>query len=72
MVRPYRERDAWAQERTELPEQIAAALYRDLDATPIENTPRRDRLTWTIPRPRKRRADLDARLERTTRESAPS
>jgi hypothetical protein len=35
MVRPVNEREAWAQERGEIPEQIAA-LQRDLDATPIE------------------------------------
>jgi hypothetical protein len=63
MVRPFREREAWAQERAELPEQIAA-LQRDLDATPIEHTPRRDRLTWTIRRARRRMAELEARLGR--------
>jgi hypothetical protein len=61
MVRPFNERDAWAQERAELPAQIAA-LQRDLDATPIGNTPRRDRLTWTIRRAEKRLTELDARL----------
>jgi hypothetical protein len=44
-----------------LPEQIAA-FQRDLNATAIENTPRRDRLTWTIRRAEKRLAELDARL----------
>jgi hypothetical protein len=63
MVRPYRERDVWAQERAELPEQITA-LQRDLDATPIELTPRRDRLTWMIRRARLRMAELDTRLTR--------
>jgi hypothetical protein len=53
------------------PAQITA-LEHDLDATPIENTPRRYRLTWTIRRARLRMAELDARLGRTTRESAPS
>jgi hypothetical protein len=61
MVRPFNEREAWAQERAGIPAQIAA-LQRDLDATPIENTPRRDRLTWTIRRARKRMAELDTRL----------
>ena len=37
------------QERAELAEQIAA-VQRDLDATPIDNMPRRGRLTWTIRR----------------------
>jgi hypothetical protein len=63
MVRSYHERDAWAQERAELPEQ-SAALERDLDATPIENTPRRDRLAWTLRRVRMRMTELDARLGR--------
>jgi hypothetical protein len=63
MVRPFSERAAWAQERADIPERIAA-LQRDLDATPIENTPRRDRLTWTIRRAEKRMAALDARLAR--------
>jgi|SRR5258707_8356099 len=34
MVRPHNERAAWAQERAELPDRIAA-YQRDLDATPI-------------------------------------
>jgi hypothetical protein len=71
MPRPRRERHAREDERAELPAQ-GAALQHDLDATPIENTPRRDRLTWTIRRARLRMAELDARLGRTTRESAPS
>ncbi len=49
MVRPYNERAAWEQGRAELVEQIAA-VQRDLDATPIDNMPRRGRLTWTIRR----------------------
>jgi hypothetical protein len=49
-----------------------AALQRDLDATPIEHTPRRERLAWTIRRDQKRMAELDALLRRITRESAPS
>lgn len=62
MVRPFNEREAWAQERAELPEQIAA-LQRDLDATPIEHTARRERLEWTIRRAEKRMFELDARLK---------
>jgi len=42
MVRPYNERAAWEQERAGLAEQIAA-VQRDLDATPIDNMPRRGR-----------------------------
>jgi hypothetical protein len=61
MVRPFREREAWAQERAELPERIAA-LQRELDATPIQDTPRRDRLSWMIRRARLRMAELDVRL----------
>jgi hypothetical protein len=38
MVRPFREREAWEQERDELPQQVVA-LQRDLDATPAANTP---------------------------------
>ena len=66
MVRPIDEREAWAQERAELPEQIAT-LHRDLDATPAENTPRRERLTWQIRRTQRRMAELDARLGREDR-----
>jgi hypothetical protein len=44
-------------------EQIAA-LQRDLDATPIANTPHRERLAWNIRRDQKRIAELDARLGR--------
>ena len=61
MVRPFNEREAWAEERAELPAQIAA-LQRDLDAIPAENTARRERLAWNIRRDQKRLAELDARL----------
>jgi hypothetical protein len=63
MPRPRSELQAWEEERAESPAQIAA-LQRDLDATPIENTSRRDRLAWTIRRTEKCLADLDARLGR--------
>ena len=63
MVRPFNDRQAWAQERAELPGQIAA-WQRDLGATPAENTARRERLAWNIRRDRKRMAELDARLGR--------
>ena len=63
MVRPFNEREAWVQERAELPAQIAA-LQRDLDATPATHTERREGLTWKIRRAEKRIAELDARLAR--------
>lgn len=63
MVRPFSEREAWAQERADIPEQIAA-VQRELDATPAEHTPRRERRTWTIRRAEHRRAELDAWLGR--------
>ena len=48
MPRPRSERQAWENERAELPAQ---------------HTPRRDRLTWTIRRAQNRIAELDARLK---------
>lgn len=63
MVRPFNEREAWAQERAELPAQMAT-WQRDLDATHAENTARRERLAWNIRRDQKRMAELDARLAR--------
>jgi septal ring factor EnvC (AmiA/AmiB activator) len=63
MVRSFNEREAWAQERAELPAQIAAS-QRDLDSTTAENTARRERLAWNIRRDQKRMAELDARLAR--------
>ncbi len=63
MVRPHNERDAWAQERAALPDQIAA-YQRDLDATPAEAAAGRERLTWQIRRAQKRIAELDTRLRR--------
>jgi len=61
MVRPFSEREAWVQEQAELPAQITA-WQRDLDATPAENTARRERLAWNIRRDQKRMAELDARI----------
>lgn len=61
MVRPFNECESWAQERAELPAQIAA-WQRDLDATPLEHTARRERLAWNIRRDEKRMAEVDARL----------
>ena len=55
MVRPFNEPGAWARERAELPAQIAAWQW-ELDFTPAENTPRRERLEWTIRRARLRMA----------------
>jgi hypothetical protein len=49
MVRSFNEREAWAQERAEMPAQIAAT-QRDLDSTTAENTARRERLAWKIRR----------------------
>jgi hypothetical protein len=61
MVCPFYEREAWAQERAELPAQIAA-WQRDLATTPATDTLARERLTWRIRRAERRLAELDARL----------
>jgi hypothetical protein len=64
MPRPRDEREAWAQERAEIPEQIAA-WHETLAATPAADTTRREALTWKIRRAERRLAELDARLEAT-------
>jgi hypothetical protein len=56
VIRPYNDRTAWAQERAEIPEQIAA-LKREFAAAPTAHTPRRERFGWTIRRLEKRRAE---------------
>jgi hypothetical protein len=63
MPRPRSERQAWQQERVEIPALIAA-LRRELAATPAADTENRERLTWRIRRAEKRMAELDARLAR--------
>lgn len=59
MPRPRSEHEQWEAARAEIHAQIAT-LERDLAATPIENTPRRERLTWTIRRAEWHLAELDA------------
>jgi hypothetical protein len=66
---PTNAREAWAQERAEIPAEIAA-LQRDRDATPPGQIARRERLAWKIRRYQLRMAMLDARLARE--DSAPS
>jgi len=61
MSRPHSERKALERELGELPEQIAA-YRRELDATPAENKPRRERLEWQIRRDQKRLAEVETRL----------
>jgi hypothetical protein len=62
MPAPTNERQALERERAELPGQIAT-YQRELDATPAENTARRERLEWQIRRDRKRLAEIAARLK---------
>lgn len=72
LPRPRSERQAWEEERAEIPAQIAA-LQRELAATPATQPDHREALTWKIRRAEKRRAELDTRLEGPKREqSAPS
>jgi hypothetical protein len=62
MPRPLNERQSLEQERdVEIPAQIAD-YQRELDATPIEFTERRERLEWQIRRARKRLVTVDSRL----------
>jgi hypothetical protein len=63
MPRPRSERQAWEDERAEIPAQIAA-FQRALAATPAADTEGRERLTWNIRRAEQRMAELDARLGR--------
>jgi hypothetical protein len=64
MPRPRSEREQWAEERAEIPAQIAA-WHETLAATPAADTTRREALTWKIRRAERRLAELDARLEAT-------
>jgi hypothetical protein len=52
----------------EIPAQIASYL-RELDATPIEFTERREQLEWQIRRARKRMGEVKARLAAATQPS---
>ena len=61
MPAPTNERQTLEQERTELPGQIAA-YQRELDATPVEQKARRERLERQIRRDQKRMAEIEARL----------
>jgi hypothetical protein len=61
MPAPTNERQALERERAELPAQVAN-YQRELDATPPENTARRERLEWQIRRARKRMAEIEAVL----------
>jgi hypothetical protein len=59
---PRYDRQALEQERdVEIPAQIAS-YQRELEATPIEFTERRDRLEWQIRRARKRLVTVESRL----------
>ena len=62
MPTPTNERQALERELAELPAQIAG-YQRELDATPTENTARRERLAWQIRRDQKRLAEVTARLK---------
>ena len=59
MPRPRTEREAWEQERAEIPAQIAA-WHEMLAAIPATDPDRREMLTWTIRRAERRLAALDA------------
>jgi hypothetical protein len=59
---PTNERQALELERdVEIPAQIAS-YRRELEATPIESTERRERLEWQIRRVQKRMAQLETWL----------
>ena len=62
MPPPRYDRQALEQERdVEIPAQLAS-YQRELDATPIEFTERRERLEWLIRRVQKRMARLETWL----------
>jgi len=62
MPPPRYDRQALEQERdVEIPGQIAS-YQRELEATPIEFTERRERLQWQIRRVENRLAEIAARL----------
>jgi hypothetical protein len=62
MPPPRYDRQTLEHERdVEIPGQIAS-YQRELDATPIEFTERRERLEWQIRRAEKRMAEVRARL----------
>jgi hypothetical protein len=62
MPPPRYDRQALEQERdVEIPAQIAN-YQRELDATPIEFTERRERLEWQIRRVEKRMKGIETRL----------
>jgi hypothetical protein len=63
MPRPESEREAWEVELKELTA-LLATHQRELEATPEENTERREALQWIIKRAEMRMADLRARLAR--------
>jgi hypothetical protein len=63
MPAPTNERQALERERAELPAHVAN-YQRELDATPLENRDRRERLEWQVRRVRIRMADIEVRLTR--------
>jgi hypothetical protein len=68
MPPPRYDRQALEQERdVEIPGQIAS-YQRELEATPIEFTERRERLEWQIRRAEKRMAEVCARLTAADRD----
>jgi hypothetical protein len=61
MPAPTNERQALERERVELPGQLAGN-QKELDATPLDQKERRERLSWQIRRVKKRMAEVEARL----------
>jgi hypothetical protein len=61
MPAPTNERQSLERERAELPAQLAG-YQKELDATPPEDTARRERLMWQIRRVRKRMTEVERRL----------
>ena len=63
MPAPTNERQALEREQAELPAHVAN-YQRELNATPLQNRERRERLEWQIRRVRIRMADIEVRLTR--------
>jgi hypothetical protein len=63
MPRPKSEREAWTEELDALPALIAEH-QRQLDATPVGDKERREKLRWRIRRDEKRMAEVRAWLAR--------
>lgn len=61
MPAPPNERQALERERKELTDQLPT-LQAKLEATPLSNTARLERLAWQIRRAQKRKTEIDRRF----------